>query len=410
MACLPILSQGISSEADTIQLPVIVSNPSILPKECKPANMTYEDIEIASTTNPSSAYHRKTNFIVELRSDPMPSTKGLDKLLTPNIICLWAFPRTRYGFYLKDHLDQCPHYEVSQDSYGEYKAMAQRKGLEGVDHFVPGRNYSESIDKHHIFLSLQEEDTLEDIHNLDLIGVFNDIIIKDHPKSSTKLLVAEMNSRGNRGPSLGYAGAQSSEPRKNAPDGNARPNIITGTKRYAPLATKMSSLVLKMWEKSKFGGASFVDKELFPKRQEEFARDIDDGNIFESISILFLIHKGEKLIAGADTLLYHTDKHNCSEWPFLGCAWEEFFCRRLNSWVTGMVTCCFKDSIAYFYKRQEHIGEAARYILKIYQDSPPSNQVVMPRTFPSDVQPPRNRPFGLIDIHYDPVVHQTPVI
>jgi hypothetical protein len=362
----------------------------------------YEELAI-SLENSNQAIKRNTHFVLELH-DSSPPDDVTRPLQSKSIKKLWSFPRTDFGCYFVNHLQDCPHYEIEAgDTYDAFRESALVSGLDIDDAFVPGQTYNQRMGRHMLYVSLQDQFESE-IRDLNFEEVFNDIIIRESQRDKHhKVDIAIRNTRENRGPTVGYTSGHSTKKIKEI--AIAEPNSVHGTGRLAPLFVKATKLFTLMCDDA--GLDNPLNETQFPKRLDQYARKIHPDNIFELLSPLFLVHMEPQLKCGSDFLKFHTDQGNCPHWNILGCAWETFFSKRIGRWVTGTFTFCWKKSVSSRFLREKHIGDAAARLVGIYNDSPHYLREVTPDTF---CHPNIQQDYRLIPIHYDPLVHLSPLL
>ena len=364
-------------------------------------NLQHEEINISSATE-ETAFLRDATLVIETRQDPLPSVDGFGPLRAPHIDRAICMPRTLCGGHNAMCLDTNPHHEISSKNIDDFKDKAGKLGIVIEDDFPIGKGTSVGAPGGQNFYVSLEDDELKDyMLGLGLREVFNDLIVKPHPKDTDKLLVAKRNSRGNRGPSIGFAGDHST---KKTDSGVAVPNVVKGTQRLAPIAAKMSKLAKLMWERSAFSEKPMCDETVFPTRQQSFAETIHRDNMFESVSVLFLLHQDGSSMVGPDFLKCHADRHNCPFWKVLSGAWDAFFDTNTNMFVTGIVTACWKDSVSNHYRRQKVVGAVVDFLTTKHLNAPLHQREVTKESLCQ-----REGSYRVANIHYDPLVHLSPL-
>ena len=129
------------------------------------------------------------------------------------------------------------------------------------------------------FYISNEDKFKEEIDALGLEEIFYDCILTKHKTDSTKKLIAKKGPRGNRGPNLGYAGGQSHE--KDNKSKVNKPTKGLGTQRYAKAAKNMTTLHGLIHDEAMF--ESYLSANDSHSRLDDFARTIDEENIFEQM-------------------------------------------------------------------------------------------------------------------------------
>jgi hypothetical protein len=295
--------------------------------------------------------------------NPAPTLIWMGQTKTP------PRPRTDLGLYLINELHCNPHYEMTAAGFKQKKnRLKKRRDVELVE---VNEGESKVIDdgEQKAFVSLNGEFD-KDINGLQLEKIFDELIVKGNPKDPRggRLLVAENNSRGNRGPTVGWSSGDHST-NKNSVDAMPDPNCVQCTEYFAPSFVNVSKLFKKAYRSSKLKGDYLTDENR-NRRQEEWAETIDPNNLFELLSMLFILEHGYTGKGGVERLLRHVDALNSRRNGFLLSVWKRFYSPRLGMYVTAVVTACWKHSVWFSYNRRDNIGMAAEYVATQFSKYP----------------------------------------
>jgi hypothetical protein len=237
-------------------------------------------------------------------------------IYAPDIHKLVAFERGMWGCYTGNRFEQDYHYTKDEKGYSKLRRRADRKNIPVVNVRVGS---SKTVDEAGFQLYVSNEDKYKsEIEALGLEEIYHDCILHQHPKDNTKMKIACRGTRGNRGPNLGYTGGQAYE--HNLKSKITKPPKVKGTQRYATASKNMTHLHNKMSED--LGFDTFLNEEpCYPSRLDDFARTIDEDNIFEQMGYLYLVHGDDDDLSFKDLLEIHADWETDTHWNFLTCAW-----------------------------------------------------------------------------------------